>query len=410
MTIDPGRLAAHGIRHVEGPRLILYTDLAISPAIAELPRVFEAAFPQWCRYFGVDGSRLADWKCRAVLIGQAQRIGQAGLLPPELPPFRFGFARGREIWFVNPPSDYYRRHLLLHEGVHAFMNSILGSCGPTWYMEGIAEYLSTHRWENDQLELAYFPRRPEELSLWGRIRMVRQDLQEGKFLRLEDILALRPRDNESVELYGWCWAAACFLDRHPRYQHAFRTLPQIVRRPDFSQHFRQSLGPQWTWAEQEWAIFVHTLEFGHDVAREAMDFSPGIPIPPQGKHVVIEADRGWQNTGVIVERNVQYEIVARGRYQLGQQPVIWWCEPGGVTIRYYRGRPLGMLLGAIWPERQTVLSVTGSFLAPFPIGLHAVITPPETGTLFLRVNDSPAELADNVGNLTAEIRPVSSAS
>ncbi len=406
MTIDPATLQAHGIQSVSSSRLVLYTDLPLSSAIAELPQVFEAAFPQWCRYFGVDPARHPRWQCKAILIGRGEHIIEAGLLPPELPPFRFGFARGREIWFVNPPSDYYRRHLLLHEGVHAFMNTILGDCGPTWYMEGIAEYLATHRWEDGRLELAYFPRQADELSLWGRIRMVRQDLQGGKFLRLEDILGLRPRDDESVELYGWCWAAATFFDRHPRYQQAFRSLPQWVRRAEFNQHFRQMVGPYWPWAEHEWALFVHTLEFGHDLSREAIDFTPGIPLPPQGREVTVAADRGWQNTGIFLDKAVQYEILARGRYQLGQHPVIWWCEPNGVTIRYYRGKPLGMLLGAVVPADQSFRTEAGSFVNPHPLGLRGLLIPSETGTLFLRVNDSPAELADNVGSLTAVIRPM----
>lgn len=410
MKIDPARLRAEGIHTVEGPRLTLYTDLPPSPVIAELPRVFELAFPQWCTYFQVAAHQHPDWKCTAVLMGDGERIRRAGLLPPELPPFRFGFARNTEIWFVNPPSDYYRRHLLLHEGVHAFMNTILGSCGPTWYMEGIAELLATHRWQEGELELGYFPRFVDELSLWGRIRMVREDLKAGTFLTLEDILALRPRDNESVELYGWCWAAANFFDRHPRYQQAFRSLGQRVRWPDFNSHFRQALGERWQWAEEEWAIFVHTLEFGHDVAREAIDFAWGQPLPPGGREVTVLADRGWQNTGVLLEKGKAYEIIAAGRYQLGQEPVIWWCEPGGVTIRYYRGKPLGILLAAVWPGHRASRPASSPFLEPVVVGLRTTLTPAETGTLFLRVNDSPGELGDNRGTLTVRVRPALEAS
>ncbi|MCS7237835.1 MAG: hypothetical protein NZ899_06150 [Thermoguttaceae bacterium] len=405
MKIDPARLRAEGIHSIEGPRLTLYTDLTPTAAIKELPRLFEQAFPQWCSYFQVRAEDYPEWKCIAVLLGDGERIRRAGLLPAELPPFRFGFARGTEIWFVNPPSDYYRRHLLLHEGVHAFMNTILGSCGPTWYMEGVAELLATHRWESGKLELGYFPRYPEELSLWGRIRMVREDLKAGIFLTLEEILGLRPRDNESLELYGWCWAAANFLDRHPRYQQAFRLLPQRVRWPDFNSQFRQSIGRYWHWAEEEWAVFVHTLEFGHDVSREAIDLTPGQPLAPAGQEITVAADRGWQNTGILVEKGTQYELVAQGRYQLGQEPVIWWCEPGGVTIRYYRGKPLGILLAAVWAGRQSGKPIRSPFLEPVVVGLRTNFIPAETGTLFLRVNDSPAELADNRGVLTVRIRP-----
>ena len=52
---------------------------------------------------------------------------------------------GREFWLFDQPTDYYVRHLLLHEGTHVFMVSFLGGCGPGWYMEGTAELLGTHR-------------------------------------------------------------------------------------------------------------------------------------------------------------------------------------------------------------------------------------------------------------------------
>jgi hypothetical protein len=404
MVIDQKRVHSAGVRQLEGARLTLYTDLPPHPAIEELPAVFEQAFPAYCEYFQVDAEAYRQWRCTAVLIGDRQRIVQAGLLPGELPPFRFGFARGRELWIYNPPSDYYRRHLLLHEGVHAFMNTILGNCGPTWYMEGVAELLATHSWAGQHLQLRYIPRQPEELPLWGRIRMIREDLARGKFLSLAEVLELRPLDAESVELYGWCWAAARFFDVHPRYQPAFRQLIHWVLRPDFNKLFRKSLEAWWPWVETEWQVFIYSLEFGHDVAREAIDLSPGQPMPGPEFMVTIAADKGWQNTGLFLEAGKTYQLQAAGRFQLATEPVIWWSEPGGVSIRYYRGRPLGMLLAAIWSGPGAGAAGPQSFLDPMPIGLSAVIRPVRGGTLFLRVNDSPGELSDNAGTLRVTIR------
>jgi len=404
MVIDPAKIRSMGIRRLEGSRLTLYTDLPSHPAIEELPQVFEQAFPQWCSYFQVDGQAYSKWRCTAVLIGETERIVKAGLLPLELPPFRFGFARGREIWFFNPPSDYYRRHLLLHEGTHAFMNSILGNCGPTWYMEGIAELLASHRWEGGKLQMLYFPRNPEELPLWGRIRMIQEDLKANKFLTLEQILELRPRDAESVELYGWCWAAATFFERHPRYHGSFRQLIHWVLQPDFNELFRKTLREWWNWAEEEWAVFVHSLEYNHDLSREVLDLTPGWPVPPVGAEVVIAADRGWQNTGLLLEAGKTYLLQAQGRYQLATEPVIWWSEPGGVSIRYYRGRPLGILLAAVWPGIVPGAPPGDAFRNPIPVGLGTRLTPKQTGTLFLRINDSPGELADNAGTLTVRVQ------
>ena len=59
--------------------------------------------------------------------------------------FLHGLSTGSDLWLYDQPSAYYRRHLLLHEGTHAFMGKFLGGCGPGWYMEGTAELFGTHR-------------------------------------------------------------------------------------------------------------------------------------------------------------------------------------------------------------------------------------------------------------------------
>ena len=86
------------------------------------------------------------WRMTGFLMKDKARFAERGLLPGDLPPFAHGYSRGRNLWLYEQPSDYYRRHLLLHEGTHGFMNTILGGCGPPWYMEGMAELLGTHRW------------------------------------------------------------------------------------------------------------------------------------------------------------------------------------------------------------------------------------------------------------------------
>ena len=66
--------------------------------------------------------------------------------------------------------------------------------------------------------------------------------------------------------------------------------------------------------------------------------------------VTVAADRGWQNSGLRLEAGVSYRLTAAGRYQVAKTTKVWWCEPGGVSIRYYRGRPLGILLAAVRPD------------------------------------------------------------
>ncbi len=391
-----------GIRQLTGKHILLLTDLPSLPAVDELPEVFDKAFPQWCKYFGVSPARHGDWQVTGCLMKDKSLFQRLKLLPDALPPFDNGFSYNHDLWVFDQSSDYYRRHLLLHEGVHSFMNTLLGSCGPAWYREGIAELLGTHRWSDGELTLGYFPASREETPMWGRIKIVRDALAAHRAKRLPDVLAYDPATQPGTEPYGWCWAAAAFLDGHPRYQARFRTLIKVVRQPDFNARWRRLLGADWDNLLEEWQVFVADLEYGYDLKRTAIDFTPGRPLEPTGGQVTVRADRGWQNSGMALEAGSTYRLRAAGRYQVATKPQIWWCEPNGVSIRYYRGKPLGILLAAVRPDAPS--PGPSPFVVPIAIGLQATLAPKQSGTLFLRINDSAAELDDNAGTLTVEVR------
>jgi len=402
MQIDEAAAAAAGIRKLSSKRLTLYTDMPAAEQIDQLPGMFDLAFPQWCKYFGVEASKHADWQLTGFLIKDKARFQRAGLLPGNLPPFPHGFARNYEFWLFDQPSDYYRRHLLLHEGTHAFMNTLLGGCGPPWYMEGIAELLSTHRWQQGQLTLNTMPANREEVEYWGRIKIVKDAVTKRRPLRLRQVIDYPPSAHLETEPYAWCWAAAVLMDRHPRYQQRFRRLHKNVLAADFDRQFYAALDKDWDDLREEWQLFVATLEYGHDVARTAVDFTPGKPLPARGGRVTVAADRGWQNSGLQLDGAATYRLAASGRYQVAKEPQIWWCEPGGVSIRYYRGRPLGILLAAVRPDATDPQPSSG-LLRPTVVGLATTLSPKATGTLYLKINDSAAELGDNAGELQVEI-------
>jgi hypothetical protein len=118
--------------------------------------------------------------------------------------------------------------------------------------------------------------------------------------------------------------------------------------------------------------------------------------------VTIAADRGWQSSGFKLRAGRTYQITASGRYQVASDPKPWPCEPAGVTIRYEAGRPLGMLLAAINDEQTPPGPIT-PLATPQAIGAAASLTPETTGTLYLRINEAAAGLADNAGTLTVRI-------
>lgn len=406
--IDDARVAVAGIRKLQGKHLTLYTDLPAQPAVDELPRVFDLAVPQWCAYFGVDPAQVADWRMWGYVMDRKEAFAATGLLPDDLPRFLHGFQRGYELWLYEQPSDYYRRHLLLHEGVHAFMTIIGDGAGPPWYAEGMAELLGTHQWREGALTVNRFPPRKEETPMWGRVKIVQDEYAAHRGLTLPRVFELGPRAHLELEPYGWSWAAAAFLDGNPRTQAAFRALREQVRlgEPNFSRHLRDALGDEWLHTVEEWQLFVAKIDYGYDLRREAVEYGPGSLLPTSGQTVTVAADRGWQSSGVRVESGKTYRVTAAGRYTVAQLPKPWECEPNGVTIRYHGGLPLGMLLGAVRPESFSE-GQASAFLQAGALGTGRTIRAPTTGVLYFRINDSPAELADNEGTLSIRIEPAS---
>lgn len=390
------------IRRVPGKHITLYTDLPSSAAVDALPEMFDQAFGQWCAYFGVDAARQADWHVTGCVMRDREPFRAAGLLPEGLPPFRHGYSVGKRLWVNEQSSDYYRAHLLLHEGTHAFMNTILGRGAPPWYMEGMSEMLGTHRWHDGRLTLGYLPASREEVPLWGRVKIVRDDFAARRAKTLRGVFQYGPQAHQDLEPYGWCWAAAIFLDRHPRYQARFRQLTNWVNAPDLPDRFVKLIGSDWDQLAEEWQVFAADLEYGYDFRRTAINFTPGRNLAGQSAKVTVAADRGWQNSGIRLEAGVTYRLRASGRYQVANQPQIWWSEPNGVSIRYYRGQPLGILLAAVRPDRPEP-NAPSALLRPISIGLGAELTPKQSGTLFLRINDSSGELSDNAGTLVVEV-------
>ncbi len=409
--LSGAELAEHGLKRIESKHLSLITDVPVTAAIKELPIVFDRAVAPWCEYFQIDPAKLKDWQVTAYLMRDNTTFKELGLLPNHLPPFENGYAMARRLWLYEQKSDYYRRHLLLHEGTHSFMYQVFGTCGPSWYMEGMAELLATHRWQDNELKLGYFPKDRREVPLLGRIRMVQDEVAADRVQSLRAIMAYDGRSYLKKVPYGWSWAVCAFLDGHPKYQQRFHQLHKHLDPTevdsDLTTEFRQAMDSDWQELNDEWRLFADSLEHNHDLVQTAIDFRPGKPLAESGRRVEISADRGWQSSGVHVEAGQTYRIAARGRYQIAQHPEQWTSEPGGVTIRYYRGQPLGILLASVRTDVQADAPASSdegvTNFSPQPIGLETTWTPSTNGTLYLRINDSPAELDDNDGTLTVTI-------
>lgn len=403
--VDEAKCAARGIRKLTSDHLTLYTDVATSPAVDELPQVFDLALPHWLAYFNVDAKRADKWHMVAVLADKKERFAGTGLWPEDLSPFLHGYMRDRQFWLYEQPSDFYRRHLLLHEGTHGFMWNFLAGMGPPWYAEGTAELLGTHDWTDGKLTLGVIPPSKEASPLWGRVKVVKDCFAANRALQLGEVMSYSSSAHLKTEPYAWCWAAAVFFDRDPKYQKIFREAPLTVA--DVTQQFSERLlnrlpEPRGQVFEQ-WQCFVANMDYGYDVARESIvrKESP-VALPEDGVSVEVAADRGWQSSGFTLEAGQTYQLAASGQFQIGKSTKPWISEASGITLKYHQGRPIGVLLAAVTDEGQS--GGLSPLVKPLAIGVSGKVTSERDGVLYLRVNDSPAELADNAGSLSVQVR------
>jgi hypothetical protein len=227
----------------------------------------------------------------------------------------------------------------------------------------------------------------------------------GRTMSLEQIFAYDARASLENLSYAWCWAAAVFFDHTPEYQSRFRELARTAGLPNFADRIQKAFAKDWPEIHERWQLFCAGLDYGYDFDRNKVEFRAGSDLEANGAKVEVSADRSWQSSGVHVEAGQKYRLRARGRYQVAREPKVWWCEPGGVTIRYYRGQPLGILLAAVRAdgEGESHEDVTG-LVQPIVVGLGTTLVAPRSGTLYFRINDSAGELEDNSGSLGVEIR------
>ena len=232
--VDERRAAQVGLRKIVGQHLRLYTDLPPSDSVDSLPLVFDAAVPLWAEYFQLDLAQLRNWRMQGYLVENRAKFAALHLLPAERPNFTTGYSNGYELWLMEQGSDYFRRHLLLHEGTHGFMYTQLGDTGPGWYMEGIAELFGTHNWRDGTLTMRVMPARREDVPLWGRIKLLREAVRAKQPLGVRAILSLDKRRAFTTVEYSWAWGFCHYLDSHPvwhpKFQKLFNSRFSMVRR------------------------------------------------------------------------------------------------------------------------------------------------------------------------------------
>lgn len=408
---DDTALAKRGIHRYESKRLVLYTDL--DPKIARtLPPILDQAYAAWVAYFGKlpPNRERTPFQVTGYLIVDKARFNAAGLVPANLPKFVNGRHRGYRFWMYEPPWEYYRRHLMIHEATHCFMYAARDRAFPTWYMEGMAEYFGVHRRDKaGNCQFGVMPNAYQDFVGLGRIEYVQIDARKGRPLSIEDVVQrLVPRTFVDNRAYAWSWALCRFLDSHPRYQKKFRELGRVHNSRAFKREFARWIDGESPHVLAEWNLFANGFCYGYDAKSAAIDIKPGEKLAAGAapRTTSLKTNRGWQSSGVRVDTGHTVEITATGQFELAQRPKPWVCEPQGVSITYFQGRPLGEVAAVIVPDSRKSLPITVNTLRSVPVGRRAVLVAPIKGTIYLRVNDSFAKLADNTGRLNVSLRRV----
>lgn len=401
---DEAKLAEVGIHLYTSKRLKLYTD--IDPEFAQtVPPLIDQVYDAWEDYFGPMPANRAgtDFQMSGYMMRDMALFREFGLVPDELF-IEHGRHRRNEFWLPDQPSDYYRRHQVIHEATHCYMTFLPDSMGPVWYMEGMAEYFGSHKLDREnRATFRVMPTTKREFARFDRITKIRDDVAQGKRLTIASIFAFQPAEFRSEHYYAWSWALAIFLDQTPRYRERFQKLARLMPRSSFPQTFNELYESDQRELATEWALFATNLMYGYDPIRAAIDFQPGTVLMPQ-RTVQVEADRGWQSSGVLVEKGQTYQISATGQFTLANDPKPWVSEPQGISFRYFEGRPIGMLLGCLRTEERSADGDEESMLHVFSIGRTHEFQAPLTGTLYLRLNDAWNSLNDNSGNASVSIR------
>ena len=404
-----GLLCSHafsqdGFHRLEGQHIQLTTDLKSPQERETLVTSFDAAVEQFKRFWRVGDDAIAGFKVQAFVMRDKDAFRAAGLIPKKLPDFPFGYALTDRIWAVAQQSEYYTRHLLLHEGVHALMFQLFGGAGPSWFMEGTAEMLAVHEGSGRDININRLPVDRDLVPHWGRLTLMGQTREKNTLPALDTVMGY-PRDLKSdVESYGWSWAAVMLLseyeDTHPKLLNAAHEGKDTGL--GFNRKLRRAL-KDWPVLVARWRLMCHDLGYGFDWPREKVDLSIGDKLwDGDLLQRQIAADRGWQSLGVRLAPGMKMSIHPTGRVVLAKEPKPWVSEPPGITFRYHRGRPLGQLLAVIVPN-VSPQSKTYPDLQVRAIGRPTTLQITQHCWLLFRVNDYLGELADNGGSYQIKI-------
>ena len=410
-TLDQKFLNEIGIEVFESPVLTLLSD-GIQPDEREVYEGLLDVVSQLSKQFQSDYSQIpSPFQLRGFVMRDRSLYLQAGLLPEDFANLEHGLNRGSTFWMNEQKTDYYRRHLMIHESVHCLMDQQQHR-RPLWYMEGLAEHYAIHRSTEQGTILFGVPPGEEQIKGgFGRLRLIRDEIEAGRFRTISQIRKLNINNFYPHKTsYGWSWALCHFLATHPETNQKFVQLMNHRTPQQFNHHFDQLFPLDDAKLNAEWAVFASSLVPDYDINRGRIFWKePLIEVNsnsiPQASHTLsIKVDRNWQSTGISLTKGTNYSIVASGRYSIVQKPTIWESEPQGISIDYVDGQPMGQLQAVLFTPDQPGINQDYGFLQVVSVGRQLKFQPERNCQLFFRVNDYGSSWKDNQGEITITVQ------
>lgn len=303
-----------------------------------------------------------------------------------------------------------------HEAVHAYCHQMFGHAGPTWYAEGMAEM--GHCWRDGESRVHCLPN-------------VVKYLRGSEPKPLLAIVNSRDQTGDSWQNYTWRWALCHLLANNPNYYDRFRPLGLgiLTDQPDAT--FERVYGSMSKEIAFEYLFFLQHFDLGYEVTLTAWDWKTKFrhAMPKAPIVCVIEANRGWQASRVIVRKGEEFEVTAEGSWTLSADgPEL---SPFGVELPNQKPAPEksatvkkpatakknsksealeelpsiirddslfkpGQLVGVLFNDYE--------LSEPFEVPADGSFVAPGEGQLFLRCADAWNRLADNKGKVNLKFK------
>jgi hypothetical protein len=195
------------------------------------------------------------------------------------------------------------------------------------------------------------------------------------------------------------------LSNHPLSAQRFAQLAAHAEdiSPEFGARLRRWLKDEWPELERDWALFISEMDYGITAERSRLTDATRESCENGAVQIQLAADRSWQQTGIDIVAGKKYRIEPSGRFTVAGGNKPWPCEAGGITIEYYRHRPLGMLMAGVLVPNEKGKPANAQIQFETAIGLGGEFDFDVSGRLVLRINENPARMDDNLGSLTIKI-------